>query len=136
MLVSNSVINWFNCYYLHLIITVIVIIDLFQSNRRIHDFTLYYVAIITSIYIFYFIFITIRKYGYNIVVYKFMKESSPLFFVILFTFTYLFLLISYFLQILLIKFKCNYFSFRNNKSEKDTNIDDDQNIKLIEEGRF
>ena len=62
MQVSKSIKNLFNCIYHHFIIQIIIIINVFISERKKHFFSWVYLNIIFAVYILYIIIICFEKY--------------------------------------------------------------------------
>lgn len=131
MLVSQNIRSWFNTLYHHLIITVILIIDLFFSNRKKHNFSWDYFWIITLIYLFYYAIVTSEKYIFGRPAYKFVRESSFLFLIGLFLVAYIFLCLSYLIHIFLLRLKQKYFGLESNENEN-KNL----NEQFFEEGKL
>ena len=116
LLVHKSVKSWFNSLYHHLIITVIIIIDLFVSNRKPHTFNQNYLLTIIGIYTIYCVIITVEKYYFGRNAYIFMKEATKSFLAICAFLTMILIIFSYFIHIYLIKLKCGN---ENNKEDKE-----------------
>lgn len=142
MLVSANVRSWFNAIYHHFIISIILIVDIFQSKRKKHDFSWKYFGIIFFIYFFYCVIITVEKYVFQRPAYKFMALASPIFLIFIFTLSFILLTICYFIHILLINLKLYL-----NKLEKEednpiintsslSESKEDNYKKFLEEGRY
>ena len=116
LLVHKSVKSWFNSIYFHLIITIIIVIDLFSSNRKPHIFNQNYLLIITSIYATYCGIITVEKYYFGRNAYIFMKNASGIFLGFCAFLGMILIILSYFIHIYLIKLKSDY---KNNKEVKE-----------------
>ena len=67
-----------NTLYLHLIITILVIIDIFNSQRKKLQFSWDYYWIIAGLFLAYCVFNYIEKYTYDKNVYPFMHNSFML----------------------------------------------------------
>ena len=122
MQISKSIKSVFNCIYHHCIIQTIVIINIFCSERKKHNFSWFYFGIIFSIYLLYVFIICIEKYFYNKNAYFFMENKSKLFLFFCFVFSSLFLFLSYLFNIFIIdiigKINKNKFN-EDNEEEKD-----------------
>lgn len=124
LFVNANIRSWFNSYYHHLIITIIVIIDLFVSNRKPHPFSWTYMSIIFATYFAYCLIIVIEKYFFKRDAYIFMKKSSFLFLIFCLCITMIFLMISYLIHIYLIKIKLGECC-----EKKDENLLNDEGAK-------
>ena len=122
MQISKSIKSVFNCIYHHCIIQTIVIINIFCSERKKHNFSWFYFGIIFGIYLLYVFIICIEKYFYNKNAYFFMENKSKLFLFFCFVFSSLFLFLSYLFNIFIIdiigKINKNKFN-EDNEEEKD-----------------
>ena len=122
MQISKSIKSVFNCIYHHCIIQIIVILNIFCSERKKHNFSLFYFGIIFGIYLLYVFIICIEKYFYNKNAYFFMENKSKLFLFFCFVFSSLFLFLSYLFNIFIIdiigKINKNKFN-EDNEEEKD-----------------
>ena len=131
MQVSKSIKNVFNCIYHHLIIQIIIIINVFISERQKHYFSWFYLTIILIIYLSYIIIICIEKYYFQINAYFFMIDKTKLFLFFCALVSCLFLFICYLLNMYIINFKNKY----NNKKISDKDIledkSDEKNYNLI-----
>ena len=108
--------SWFNSIYHHLIITIIILIDLFSSNRKPHIFNQNYFLIIIGIYVAYCGIITVEKYYFGRNAYIFMKNASGIFLGFCAFLGMILIILSYFIHIYLIKLKSGY---KNNKEVKE-----------------
>ena len=124
LLVHKSVKSWFNSIYHHLIITIIIIIDLFVSNRKQHPFNKNYLLTIIGIYATYCMIIAVEKYYFGRNAYIFMKESSKSFLVLCSFLTMSLVISCYFIHIYLIKLKCNYESDKEDKEDSEKLLED------------
>ena len=124
MQVSKSIKNLFNCIYHHCIIQIIVIVDIFAFERKIHTFSWFYFGIIYSIFIIYSIIIYIEKFYFYRNAYIFMKGSSLLFLLFCLIIGSGFLLLSYLIHIYLIEFK-----YKKIYKEKNLLLNDEENDK-------
>ena len=118
MQISQSIKNVFNCIYHHIIIQIIIIINIFISDRKKHYFSWFYFGIIFFIYFIYCIFIGIAKYYYQKNAYYFMYDKSKLFLFFCFVFSGVFLFLSYLLNIFILDIK-NSIVNKDNKDNKD-----------------
>ena len=116
LFVNANIKSWFNSYYHHLIITIIIIIDLFVSNRKPHNFSWTYMIIIFATYFSYCLIIIIEKYYFHRNAYIFMKGSSLVFLIFCMCITMIFLMISYLIHIYLIKIKLGKFCEKINEN--------------------
>ena len=114
MQISRSIKSVFNCIYHHCIIQIIVLINIFISDRKKHYFSWIYFGIIFSIYLFYCFVVYIEKYYFDANAYKFMDNKSKLFLFFCFVFAGVFLFLSYLLNIFIIDLKGKIMS--NNKA--------------------
>ena len=124
MQISKSIKSVFNCIYHHCIIQTIVIINIFNSDRKKHYFSWIYFGIIFSIFLFYCTVIYIEKYFLKKNAYYFMDNKSSLFLFFCFIFSSIFLFLSYLLNIFIIEIK-EHFMLKNNgkfKKENDESI--------------
>ena len=121
MQISQSIKNIFNCIYHHIIIQIIIIINIFNSDRKKHYFSWYYFGILFFIYFIYCIFIGIEKYYYQKNAYYFMYDKSKLFLFFCFVFSSIFLFLSYLLNIFILDIKYSIVNKDNkDKANKDT----------------
>ena len=131
MQVSKSIKNVFNCIYHHLIIQIIIIINVFISERQKHYFSWLYLAIILGIYLSYIVIIWTVKYHFQINAYFFMREKTKLFLFFCSLVTCLFLFMCYLLNMFIVNFRNKY----NNKKISDKDIledkSDEKNFNLI-----
>jgi len=102
MQVSKSIKNLFNCIYLHFIMQIIIIINVFISERKKHFFSWSYLNIIFSIYLFYVIIIIFEKYFFGINAYFFMRDKTKFFLFLCFIFSWVFLFFCYLLNMFII----------------------------------
>ena len=130
MLISKSIKNLFNCIYHHFIIQMIIIINIFISERKKQGFSWFYLAIIFSVYLSYGTFIYIEKYYFGINAYYFMRDKTKLFLFFCFLLSSLFLFICYLLNILIINI--NNKLYTNNSGTKDEQNDINNNISIDE----
>jgi hypothetical protein len=107
MQVSKSIKNLFNCIYHHFIIQIIIIINVFISERKKHFFSWFYLNIIFAVYILYIIIICFEKYFLGINAYFFMRDKTNLFLFFCFIFSSLFLFLCYLLNMYIINFRSN-----------------------------
>lgn len=107
MQVSKSIKNLFNCIYHHFIIQIIIIINVFISERKKHFFSWFYLNIIFAVYILYIIIICFEKYFLGINAYLFMRDKTNLFLFFCFIFSSLFLFLCYLLNMYIINFRSN-----------------------------
>ena len=107
MLVTKNVRSWFNSYYHHLIIQIIVLIDLFASDRKKIKFSWTQFGIIGGIYVAYCLIIGVEKYILGRNSYYFMDGKSLIFLIVCFLLTSIVLYISYLIHIYLVEFKLN-----------------------------
>ena len=107
MQVSKSIKNLFNCIYHHFIIQIIIIINVFISERKKHFFSWFYLNIIFAVYILYIIIICFEKYFLGINAYFFMRDKTNLFLFFRFIFSSLFLFLCYLLNMYIINFRSN-----------------------------
>ena len=136
MLVSKNVRSWFNSYYHHLFIQIIVVIDIVASKRRPMNFSWKQLGIIVALYAIYCIMIAAEKYIIGRNAYYFMEGKSVLFLLFCAIFTSLFLYISYRIHISLV----NNFN-GDEKENKENNVcnkllsslENEKCLKLIEE---
>ena len=105
MQISKSIKSVFTCIYHHFIIQMIVIINIFISERKRHYFSWIYFSIIFSIFLFYCFVIYIEKFFYDKNAYYFMDNKSKLFLFFCFVFSSLFLFLSYLLNIFILDIK-------------------------------
>ena len=126
MQVSKSIKNLFNCIYHHCIIQIIIIIDIFNFDRKILSFSWIYFGIIYSIFISYSIIIYIEKFYFGRNAYIFMNGSSKIFLILCLIVGSGLLYLSYLIHIYLIKFKHTKIS-----NEKYLLEDDKENDKII-----
>ena len=116
LFVNANIRSWFNSYYHHLIISIIIIIDLFVSDRKPHSFSCNDIIIIISIYIIYCFIITVEKYLFKRNAYIFMENSSQIFLLFCTCMTVIFLFINYLIHLFLVQLKLGF----NNKKENGT----------------
>lgn len=107
MLVSKNVRSWFNCYYHHLIIQIIILIDIFASERKPIKFSWKQFGIIFGLYSIYCIGIGIEKLFIQRNAYYFMEGKSIVFLICCFLLAGLLLYICYLIHIYLIEYKFN-----------------------------
>ena len=138
MLVSKNVRSWFNCYYHHLIIQLIILIDIFSSERKPIKFSWIQFGIIFGLYTIYCSGVGIEKYFIQRNAYYFMEGKSLIFLIFCFLLSSLFLYICYLIHIYLIEFKL--YELNDNCEEKNVcnkifsnSLDKDNCIKFIEE---
>lgn len=140
MLVSKNVRSWFNCYYHHLIIQIIILIDIFVSDRKPIKFSCKQFGIIFGLYTIYCLGISIEKYFIQRNAYYFMEGKSLLFLIFCFLLTSLFLYICYLIHIFLIEFKLS--KLDANYEEKNAcnkifnSLDKENCMKFIEEEKI
>ena len=133
MQISKSIKSVFNCIYHHLILQIIVIINIFNSDRKKHYFSWFYFIIIFGIFFFYCIFIYIEKYSFDANAYKFMDNKSKLFLFFCFVISSLFLFLCYLLNIFIIDIKGKIlYKNRLGKDNKENIDDKDMEKNLIE----
>ena len=125
MQISKSIKSVFNCIYHHCIIQIIVIINIFISDRKKHYFSWAYFGIIFSIYLFYCLVIYIEKYYFDANAYKFMDNKSKLFLFFCFIFAGVFLFLSYLLNIFIIDIKGK---IMNKNKANEENKDKEKNL--------
>ena len=118
MLVSKNVRSWFNSFYHHLIIQIIVIIDVFVFRRRKINFSWKQFGILFSLYTFYCGIICFEKYFIGRDAYYFMEGKSFLVLNFCFFFSLVFLFISYLIHIYLIEFSLKMAT--NNEEEENS----------------
>ena len=122
MQVSKSIKNLFNCIYLHFIMQIIIIINVFISERKKHFFSWFYLNIIFSIYLFYVIIITFEKYFFGINAYFFMRDKTKFFLFFCFIFSWIFLFLCYLLNMFIINKifdkKINHDTIRDESDEE------------------
>lgn len=141
MLVSKNVRSWYNAYYHHLIIQIIILIDIFASNRKQIKFCWKEFGIIWGIFAIYCLGITFEKYFLQRNAYYFMEGKSFIFLIFCFAITSFFLYICYVIHIYLIEFKIN--RLNNNDEENRLNacnkllnsLDNENHKKFIEENK-
>ena len=137
MLVYKNVRSWFNCYYHHLIIQIIILIDIFESERKPIKFSWKQFGIIFGLYSIYCLGVGIEKYFIQRNAYYFMEGKSLIFLKCCFLLTSIFLYICYLMHIYLIEFKLNK-SNDNYEESKACNkifnsLDKENCMKFIEE---
>lgn len=130
MQISKSIKSIFNCIYHHSIIQIIVIIDIFNSERKKHIFSWIYFSIIFAIFVLYCVVIYIEKYYFEKNAYYFMDNKSKLFLFFCFGFSTIFLFLSYLLNIFIIdaKIKIMKGEKKEENEESKNKIDMEQNL--------
>ena len=118
MLVTKNVRSWFNSYYHHLIIQIIILIDLFSSDRKKIKFSWTQFGILGGIYVAYCLIIGVEKYIIGRNSYYFMDGKSLIFLIVCFLLTSIVLYISYLIHIYLIEFKFN--KLKDSEEENNT----------------
>ena len=131
MQVTQSIKSVFNCLYHHCIIQIIVIVDIFAFERKMHCFSWLYFGIIYSIFILYAIIIYFEKFIFGRNAYYFMNGSSKIFLFLCLIISSFLLYISYLLHIYLIEFK--YKKIKKEKILIDNREDYEKEIKSNDE---
>ena len=101
--VSSGFIPMTRTYYFHLIITLIILLDIFISKRKKVENSSKYTNITLNLFLIYAIFICIMKYYYNIMPYAFLN-SSFLFLVCYMIFSFVLLYLCSYLNIWLVNY--------------------------------
>lgn len=114
MKVSTSPDEFFGTIYQHLLITIFVIIDIFNSKRKKTVVNGKDFGIITLVFIGYFIEAYIAKYFYGINIYAFMRGANFAFLVLFAIFSYMFIFFCYLFQVWIVNF-CNERKIGNEK---------------------
>ncbi len=130
--VSEDIRNFFNVYYLHFWASIILLIDLWQSERKPHFFSWKMAGICVLILICYdAIIIFLRRY--EIYAYKFFEKEH--FSIPLFLFANLgscsLILFGYYIEVLLLGLKFEKTQEKSLEGKK--NEEDDEEIRLISE---
>lgn len=140
MLVSKNVRSWFNSYYHHLFIQIIIIIDIFSSDRKKIIFSWKKFGILVVFYTTYCGLIGLEKYIFGRNAYYFMEGKSLIFLIFCFIFSSLCLYISYLIHINLVEFKINKLNDNNEENNSCNKIfssfNNENCIKFIEEGKL
>jgi uncharacterized membrane protein len=100
---SNNFYSFLSTINLHLIITVLVLIDIFMSKKE-HQFSWSYFGIISLIFFIYCAITGINKYSFNSHPYAFMK-GSLLFLIFYVMISFALLYFSYIIYVYLINYK-------------------------------
>lgn len=141
MLVSKNVRSWFNSYYHHLIIQIIILIDIFVSERKKLIFSWNQFAIIFGIYSIYCGIITFEKYVIGRNAYYFMEGKSFFYLIFCYIFSSFFLYISYLIHLNLVKYKLKRLNNCGEENEKDpcnkifNSLDNEKIMKFMEESK-
>lgn len=122
--ISKSPGQFFSTVYHHLLITIIVIIDVFYAYRESLCVSGKFFGIISLVYFGYFIMAYIAKYLFGINIYAFMNGASFGFLVFYATASYAFLFLCYLFHVWLVNLRIG------KKNEKEDN--NEEEIKLIE----
>ena len=101
--VSNTFYAMLSTINLHLIISILIIVDIFNSKKD-HKFSYVYFGIISLIFLIYIAFTGIGKYYFNINPYEFMN-GSLLFLIFYVSISFCLLYVSYLLNVYLINYK-------------------------------
>ena len=141
MLVNKNVRSWFNSYYHHLLIQIIILIDIFVSDRRRLLFSWKQFGIILGLYSIYCGTIFVEKYIIGRNAYYFMEGKSFIFLVFCYILSSFMLYISYLLHLYFLEFKFN--KIKENGGEEEQNscnklfnsLDNEKCMKFIEEAK-
>jgi len=142
MLVNKNVRSWFNSYYHHLIIQIIILIDIFVSGRKNLFFSWKQFGIILGLYSIYCAIITFEKYVIGRNAYYFMEGKSFIFLIFCYVLSSLCLYISYLIHLYLVEFKFEKLNYRGEENEKDpcnklfNSLDNEKCLKFIEESKI
>ena len=141
MLVNKNVRSWFNCYYHHLLIQIIILIDIFVFDRRRLLFSWKQFGFIFGFYSIYCGIVIVEKYIIGRNAYYFMEGKSFIFLVFCYILSGFILYISYLLHWYFVGFKFNKIRDNRGESEKDAcnklfnSLDNEKCIKFIDESK-
>ena len=136
MLVSKNVRSWFNSYYHHLFIQIIIIIDIFSSDRKKIIFSWKQFGIIEGFYSIYCGIICLEKYIFGRNAYYFMEGKSFGFLIFCYILSSFVIFVSYLLHIYLVEFKLNKLNDNKELNNACNKIFGSLDNEFIEEGKL